>query len=372
MFRLVLILILILIQLGVAAPLRATVPERERALIFVMIDGLRWQEVFRGADPELAARDDYMGSPFAAEARRLFVDVPDRRAALMPFLNRTIGSQGVLIGNRDRGSCVALANGFRSSYPGFSEALTGFADPRIGSNDLGPNPNVTFLEWLNRRPAFAGRVRALASWEAFDRIINAERSGVPVNAGPVPSGFASPNMQLVDRLQRDTPRHGDNRLDSFTHAIAVETLATARPRVLLIAYEETDAFAHRGDFAQYLFAANRVDRFIAELWAWTQADPVYAGRTTLIVTADHGRGAETTDEGPTTWRHHGQTNAESAEIWFGALGPGVRAGAEPSYPLDRCAELDQVAATAVTALGEDWRRFNPGAGPPLDIFARRQ
>ena len=32
-------------------------------------------------------------------------------------------------------------------------ALSGRADPPIDSNDKKPNPNVTVLEWLNRKPA---------------------------------------------------------------------------------------------------------------------------------------------------------------------------------------------------------------------------
>ncbi|MGI8992391.1 MAG: hypothetical protein ACR2I2_22775, partial [Bryobacteraceae bacterium] len=41
-----------------------------------------------------------------------------------------------------------VTNGLNFSYPGYSETLCGFADPRIKSNDKVPNPNVTVLEWL--------------------------------------------------------------------------------------------------------------------------------------------------------------------------------------------------------------------------------
>jgi hypothetical protein len=53
------------------------------------------------------------------------------------------------------------------SYPGYNEALTGKADPRINSNEYQANPNVTLLEWLNRQRDFQGQVRAVTSWDAL-------------------------------------------------------------------------------------------------------------------------------------------------------------------------------------------------------------
>ena len=127
-----------------------------------------------------------------------------------------------------------------------------------------------------------------------------------------------------------------------------------------MSYGETDDFAHDGRYDQMLWAAQRADRFIGELWTALQADPTYAGKTTLIVTTDHGRGLE----GKEAWKHHGKPFAGSDQVWIGAIGPGVRPGAKP----EGCASSSQVAATALAALGVDWRAFDPAAGKPLDIL----
>jgi hypothetical protein len=354
----------------------------EQNVVFVMMDGLRWQEVFRGADPELAANPEYMKSAWAASARARFVDTVDRRAALMPFLHEVIEQQGVLIGDRDHGSCAGVTNDRWFSYPGYNEALTGRADARINSNDYPPNPNVTFLEWLNRRPGFAGKVRAAGSWDAFGRIINAERSGVPVNAGFASDGGGDPATRMLDALQADTAHQWDIvRWDSFTHQYALAGLRRHHPRAMFISYGETDDFAHEGDYAQYLISANRNDRFVRELWTALQADRFYAGRTTLILTVDHGRGNVAGD----SWRHHYSPAAlregtsplrerypdgipGSDQTWMAALGPSVSARAADPYAGRACAGLDQLAATALTALGQDWRAFNAEAGIPLNIF----
>lgn len=353
----------------------------EQSVVVVMIDGVRWQEVFRGADPDIAANEKYMDSPWAADVRAQFLNVADRSKALMPFLNGVIASNGALIGNRDQGSCAEVANDYWFSYPGYSEALTGVADPRINSNDFGPNPNVTFLEWLNSKPAFAGKVRVVASWDAIDRIVNSGRSKIPTNVAEMPSGRSSPTMTLLDRLISNTPNPWkSNRFDSFTHEIALEALRTDKPRVLFIQYAQPDDFGHEGDYPQYLLSIYRADRFLQELWASLQSDRQYTGRTTLLVSPDHGRGSKPDD----SWRGHASAKAMktaalrernpngivgSNEIWIGAIGLHIHP-ATRSAQSRGCAHLSQVAATALLALGEPWRNFNPQAAPPLNIFER--
>src|SRR5687768_14584096 len=75
-------------------------------VILVVADGLRWQEVFRGADPSIAgARGKYWRESPA-----------ERRVALMPFLWSTVAREGGLIGNRDIGSRAVVTNPMKFSY----------------------------------------------------------------------------------------------------------------------------------------------------------------------------------------------------------------------------------------------------------------
>src|SRR5581483_4971915 len=98
----------------------------------------------------------------------------ERRRALMPFLWNVVASRGRLWGNRERRSSAQLTNGHKFSYPGYQELLAGYPDPRVDSNQKIPNPNVTVLEWLNRRPGFEGRVAAFGSWDRLSYILNRE------------------------------------------------------------------------------------------------------------------------------------------------------------------------------------------------------
>lgn len=342
---------------AMAFHLAAAAAPRDRNVVLVTLDGMPWQEVFRGADPTRAGDRAFVTELRAAKSD--FLDPPDRARALMPFLHDVVARQGVLLGDRDHGGCMAVANDQWFSYPGYNEMLTGKPDPAIRSNDHGPNGNTTVLEWLNRQSGLRGRVQAVASWEAFNDILNEARSGVPVNAG----WDALPGTQFA-RLQAEVPRLWPvERFDAFTHVLALEALkGRSRPRVLYVAYGDTDEFAHEGRYDQMLWAARRSDAHLAELWRALQSHPAYAGRTTLIVTTDHGRGVG----GKEAWRHHGRgVFPRSNETWLAAIGPDVAPGKRPG---GECAGSGQVAATVVRALGLDWRAFDPAAAPPLDIF----
>ena len=214
---------------------------------------------------------------------------------------------------------------------------------------------MTVLEYANRQEGFAGRVAAFGSWDVFPYIVNEERSGVPVNAGfETASGDRlTPKEAFLNELQPQVPSPWSTvRLDAFTHGYALEHLKTHRPRLLYIAYGETDDFAHDGDYQAYLEAAHRTDGFIRELWEAVQSDSLYQGKTTLLITTDHGRGLG--DD----WTGHGDDLPRSSEIWIAAIGPDTPPqGAGTS----RC-ELyqNQVAATVAALLGLSYPRERDG------------
>ncbi len=344
-----------------AATLAHAAPAKDQRVVLVTLDGVRWQEIFRGADPVIATNKTF--TPLASEIKKQFLDPADPAAALTPFLHNIVAKQGVLLGDRDHGSCALVTNSQWFSYPGYNEILTGRVDPKIVSNSHGPNANVTFLEWLNARPGFAGRVQALGSWSVFNDILNPSRSKVPLNAGWGAMPARTPNEAMIAKLQSQTAQRWDTvRFDVFTHAYALETLKHDKPRVLYISYGETDDFAHDGLYDQTLISLRRTDDFIRELWETLQADRAYAGKTTLIITTDHGRGS---GANPKDWESHGFPWPGSNETWIAAIGPGIAPGGAAG---PNCAGANQVAATVLTALEVDWRAFNTKAGVPLSIF----
>lgn len=353
-----------------------------RNVILVTLDGMRWQEVFRGIDAELAASTEYnrLGEPLG----EMFNATSSENAAqrLFPFLHEVIASKGVLIGNRDAQSCAQVTNPWFFSYPGYNEILTGEVDASVDSNDPIPNKNVTFLEWLNKDVAeFRGKVRAFASWDVFPAIINAERSGVPVNVGPSVNPTTDAE-KLLARLPADLPTLWPTvRMDAFTHHSVLNSLAQDKPRVIYISYGETDDFAHEGHYEQYLLAAHRTDRFLREIWDTVQGDPFYRDNTVLLISTDHGRGEEPIE----TWQHHASKASVAGNqkslgayengiigsdaVWMAAIGAGVPATG-PVAP-QSCVGSNQIASTLLTLLGLDPKKFNADAGAPIAEFLRK-
>lgn len=62
------------------------------------------------------------------------------------------------------------------------------------------------LEYLNKQPRLKGKVAAFGAWEAFDRILNEERSGIPVVSGFNKMGGNKPtaNEKLMNAMLKDT------------------------------------------------------------------------------------------------------------------------------------------------------------------------
>lgn len=298
-------------------------------VFLITLDGFRWQELFTGADPQLITNADYVND--TTELKELFWrDTPEaRKETLMPFFTNVIAQQGQLYGNRTEGSNANLTNKFWFSYPGYNEILTGYGDERIDSNDKKPNPNHTVLEFINQQAGFEGKVAAFASWDVFPYIINEERSGIPVNAGYDTAEDASLSAmeEALNTLQPQVPGHWSTvRMDAFTHHYALEYVKKNKPRVLYIAYGETDDFAHDGKYDEYLKAAHRTDNFIQKLWNYVQSDEQYQGKTTFIITTDHGRGTEPLD----TWRNHGDEVSDAGGVWMAIMGPDTASGQEVS------------------------------------------
>ncbi len=319
-----LIIVLVMVGMKVAAQ-----PYKTQNVIIITLDGFRWQEVFTGADSILLNNKNLVKNTDDYKNKYWNSNPAVRREMLMPFLWESIAKNGQIYGNRHIGCNVNVANPYWFSYPGYSEILCGFADKRINSNSYGPNPNINVLEFINQTQEFNGKVAAFSSWAAFPDILNKTRSGLPVNSAfdKVPESESNPQIDMLNKMQTQLPDvfYGV-RLDALTFNIGFEYLKTKRPRVLYLAFDETDDFAHEGKYDYYLNSANYTDSFIKELWHWIQSDEDYRDKTTLLITVDHGRGV-----GEPGWRNHGRALlGHSSETWFAVIGPDTPAIGEVS------------------------------------------
>lgn len=340
-------------------------------LIIITTDGWRWQELFRGMDSAIANNPKFnQGDSDYIYKTYWSADEKERRKKLMPFFWSTLVSKGQVFGNRDLNSRVDVANPYWFSYPGYSEIFTGYADTAINSNSYPPNPHVTVLEFLNRQARTRGKVAVFGAWDAFDRILNEQRGGFPVVSAFNPMGGSKPtaNEKLINAMLKDSfkPWGEAECLDVFTHYGALEYLKTKKPKVLYIAYGETDEWAHAGHYRSYLDAGRQVDDWIKELWNYIQSDPQYKNKTTLFITTDHGRG----DLEKEKWTSHNNSITGAHEIWFAVMGPDTpqRGELSNSAPLYQ----QQFAQTFAKLLGYTYTAKHPVADEILYVFKMKK
>jgi hypothetical protein len=328
-------------------------------VIVITLDGMRWQEMFGGAERALMGADEKAIVDSSSYKRFWREAADERRAALMPFFWSVVARDGQVFGDPARQSVAHVTNGLWFSYPGYSEMLAGVADPRVDSNAKTPNPNVSVLEWLNGRPGFEGRVEAFGAWDVLPFILNAARSRLPIGDGlpPVPAPTTDRERAIND-VAGDLPLLWDGaQLDAPVMQAALESLRTRRPRVLYVLLGETDEWAHDGRYDLYLDGAFRSDRFIRRMWETAQAMPEYANRTALVLATDHGRGATMRD-----WTDHGRRVPAAERTWMAVMGPGTeRLGVRQGVTVANA----QIASTIAALLGEDFRTGVPAAAPPL-------
>jgi len=355
--------VLVVLVMFDGAPAHAQSALKTRNVVLIVSDGLRWQEIFSGADPTLL--NETNGGIWDKEQdlrREFWRDSPaERRRALFPFLWNTVAAHGQIFGNQALGSVARVTNGLAFSYPGYNEMLTGHPDPRINSNEFGPNPNVSVLEWLNTLPDLHGKVSVFATWATFKDIFNVSRSHLPLQVGwDLPyHGELSERQALMNRLyQTTTPLEDEDVYDAFLQVPLLDSFARQQPHVLFVGYGETDNWAHAGRYDLVLHSAHLFDRFVGELWERLQSLPAYRDSTTFIITTDHGRGS-----GLTQWKEHGVEQKGSENIWIAVLGPDTPPLGERSHAAE--VHQAQIAATIAALLGKDFRQAVREAAPPI-------
>jgi hypothetical protein len=348
----------------------ASAQSKTENIILITLDGARAQEMFGGLDLEILKAITREGEvEDTAIYKKYWAETAQgRRERLMPFFWGTLMKQyGSIAGNRGLGSTVQITNGHRFSYPGYSEILTGQArDEVIDSNDRKQNPHTTVLEFLKRKLQLdSTQVAAFASWDVMRWIAQHQPGSITTNAGYEAYANPDPAIQELSKLQFETVTPWDSvRHDIYTFRFAMAHLKAYQPRVLYISLGETDDWAHDGRYDRVLQALERTDNYLRQLWETLESSPRYKGKTTVMITVDHGRGSIAGQ-----WKDHGKKIEGAKYIWLAILSPdspkrGEWANSETIYQ-------NQIAATICRFLNIDYGENNPRAGKPIDSNRQR-
>lgn len=287
------------------------------SVVIVTIDGVRWQEIFTGSDlgrtsePPLDAR------------------------SLTPNLHRLGERTGAFIGAPGKGVIAASGPNY-VSLPGYIEILGG-RPARCQDNQCSRTPLPSLLDEAR---AAGAKVAAFSSWERID-----------LAASSAPGAFELSCGRHSDESINPWPGDGDYRPDRFTSELALAYYAKERPDVFYLGLGDPDEHAHRGDYQGYVGALRRADETVGRLLELVDR------KTTVIITADHGRAA--------TFDHHGGM-PEAARVWMVAAGPRFIARGAVSSPHPR--RLADIAPTLRVVMGLPADTSETSGAPIEELF----
>ncbi len=252
----------------IADPLARVQPR----VVMIVLDGVRTEEFFQGAYQE----NGFLASP-----------------GLLPFVYGTFiqEKQSLVLGNRFAPwphRCIVNNNRF-ISLPGYADLLGAVRQANVVTNTFnGPVAFPTVVDRLLRQGMAPQEMAVFASWKHIRNIVTQQPvPGLHVDTGrksgetPPPWHDARYDEDLMDALDRYLNREGD------------------RVRFLFVAFNDSDEWAHKGQYGRYIQAIQRQDDYIRRIYEKLEANPAFHNHTTYIVTTDHGRGTGA------NWIHHG-------------------------------------------------------------------
>lgn len=270
-------------------------------VILITLDGVRYQEFFNGMDPALSG--GATGEVFS-------------------HIWKDLAQDGVIYGSPGTSSKIEVANPYRVSLPAYESIFAGSV--RDCKNNSCNRVDVeTFPERLLREFSWKkSQVAAIASWDKIALAFESNEGSTALNAGledieDPDGGVTSADFEKINKLQKlDPPNWEEVRFDKHTVAQALIYLTKYRPRFLYISLNDSDEYGHMGDYANYVNTLHTHDSWIQLLFKTLEDLGEYGKRTTVIVTTDHGRGAN-----PKDWRDHGAWVNGCEKIWLFAKGP---------------------------------------------------
>jgi hypothetical protein len=209
--------------------------------------------------------------------------------------------------------------------------------PSNGFNRIGESESRLYGPGLGARvilPKHLLRAATSGSVTDYEHLLH-DNYETPLYAPQVGGGeFELQQLETVLRLSvEDFTAHARtlSSPDELSVYIARQLMRHESPSLLWITMHDID-IAHSGAYSLYIDAIRRTDHNCAEMWKAVQADPEYAGNTTMLILPDFGRDADE-DSGGNGFQHHRTGDAASRTTWMMALGAGVRPGIVYESPI---------------------------------------
>lgn len=258
----------------------AAAPQRIEHVIYITLDGVRWQDVF------------------------------DHKS-LKGFW-KNYANNAAIYGEPGSNKTMEVAS-IPVSLPSYQSQMAGVVTG-CANNECGPIAIETLPETLMKKGRFKkSDIASISSWEVMDNAFESHLGTTFTNHGTRP--MHDPDTFLIDKemkainiAQAAAYPGDDTRPDKYTLAQSLHYFKKYQPKFLWISFGDADDYAHEGNQKQYrqtlAFYDNALDQIIKMVKTLS-----LDGKTMIIITTDHGRG------NGKNWVDHDETIPESKQTW---------------------------------------------------------
>ncbi len=241
----------------------------------------------------------------------------DPTHSLIPNMHNTLAGKGII--NQEFYNL-----GTTHTMPGHTAVATGTYEDISNTGRQYPS-NPSFLQhWLYQTQNAPAKAWVVGSKKKLQVLSNC--SSVSWRNSYLPS------VNTVDRLDKETFKE------------VKKIISTHHPKLMLINLKGPDFWGHGDDWFMYKYGIRQTDSMLNALVTIIETDSVYAGKTSLIMTNDHGRHLEGMQNG---FVSHGDKCLGCTHINFYAYGPDFKSG----VILNNQRHLIDVAPTVAELLG---------------------
>lgn len=237
------------------------------------------------------------------DGARFSETIGDSTSSYTPFLNDTLGAQGVI--------CTNFYNrGVTETISGHASITTGHYEEINNSGRERPRFHSLFQRWRKTHGSAKAQAWIVTSKDKLAVLTDCKER--PWRGEWLPSedcGIAGKGTGY--------------RADSSTFLRVLEIMDNAQPDLLFINFMGPDVRGHSGDWNGYLASIKEIDSYASRIWSKVQQSEHYKNSTVLIVTNDHGRHLDGVGSG---FVSHGDSCEGCRHIALWAIGPDIQEG----------------------------------------------
>jgi len=133
--------------------------------------------------------------------------------------------------------------------------------------------------------------------------------------------YGEPYGASIDSPSLHNPSETEDIDDFATWEMLRTVMRRDHPLLAIVNFGMTDIMGHLGNWSAYQNAVRDADQLIYSLFLEIQSDPVYEGKTSIIITNDHGRHL---DDVKTGFQDHGDHCEGCTHVMMLAIGPDIK------------------------------------------------